>query len=417
MNTIHVFGGTKLKGSVKIQGSKNAALPILAASILTKDITVLKNCPKISDVYHMLHILEELGGKTSLCEKGVLLDTRRICCSSVSGRESLLMRSSVCLLGALLGRCREVFLPMPGGCAIGKRPIDWHINALSEMGVVFREQKNGWYADGNSMHGATIRLPFPSVGTTENCILAAVLTEGKTEIMGAAKEPEIVALCQYLTACGAKICGAGTATITIEGCTKLCGCDYRIPCDRIVAGTYLFATVGAGGTVFLEEAPTLELKAPMELAQAMGAECIATEDGLFVNMEKRPVNVKRIETGVYPNFPTDLQSAFLCCACVGEGDITIVENLFENRFRIADALKRMGALIWQKDSHTMEVSGVESLHGKAVKAEELRGGAALVLAGLIAQGETTVMDCSYIYRGYENICKDLQELGARIVSV
>ncbi len=326
------------------------------------------------------------------------------------------MRSSLCLLGALIGRCGQVEMEYPGGCVIGKRPIDLHLGALEQMGVCFICEDGKLKGRAEALHGADIHLPFPSVGATENILLAAVAAEGDTRIMGAAMEPEVTELVRYLTGCGARIEGAGTDTLKIQGGQTLYGTDFRICSDRIVAGTYLFACIAAGGSVLLEDAPVKQLEAVLQMAQEMGAGLCVAKEGIYVQAPGRPKSLSHIKTAPYPGFPTDLQSMALAVMTVGDGQCRIEETIFENRFRAAQELKVMGADITLLDERTVLVRGVEKLSGAAVEARELRGGAALVIAGLMAEGTTVVSGCSYIYRGYENICKDLRELGARIVS-
>lgn len=417
MDSIHILGGARLQGKVRIQGSKNAALPILAATLLTNDTTYLRDCPKIADVYQMVNILKSLGCQISWEESGIRVKTEGFSCGQMPKEAITGMRSSLCLLGALIGRCSEVVMEHPGGCVIGERPIDLHILALSQMGVKFREEEGRLRAGSAGLTGADITLPIPSVGATENILLAAVMAKGDTQISGAAREPEIKALCEYLTACGACIEGGGTDRIRIKGGRKLHGAQYVIPADRIVAGTYLFATVAAGGNVFLEAAPAEQMEAPLRAAREMGAVCTVTDEGLYVQKLTRPGEMPFLYTSPYPGFPTDLQSMVLAVRCIGKGKSLIEERIFEDRFRIVEPLKRMGADITVLNSHCVSVQGVSQLRGECVEARELRGGAALVLAGLAAEGETSISGCHYIDRGYENICRDLRELGARVVSV
>lgn len=417
MDSIQIHGGVALQGKVRIQGSKNAVLPILAATLLTKENSYIRNCPKIADVYGMISLLKSLGCAVSWDESGIRVNTGQIRCGEMPAEAITGMRSSLCLLGALLGRCGELMMEYPGGCVIGERPIDLHLKALSQMGVVFTEKEGKIRGVAKRLHGAYIRLPIISVGATENIILAAVMAEGETLIEGAAREPEIVALCEFLKACGAQIEGAGSKRITIKGGFVLHGADYFVPSDRIVAGTYLFATVASGGNVLLERAPALQMEAALLVAEKMGATCTISEEGIYVQARKRPLLLSHLRTVPYPGFPTDLQSVVLAANTVGEGSLLIEETIFENRFRVVEPLKKMGADIDILDARCVRVNGVRRLVGRQVEAQELRGGAALVLAGLMAEGETQVTGCKYIHRGYENICKDLRELGARIVSV
>ncbi len=417
MDSIYVQGGVALRGKVSIQGSKNAVLPILAATLLTRETSCITNCPKITDVHCMVNLLRSLGVVVSWKQNGILVNTENVSLADMPVEAIKGMRSSICLLGALLARCGEVTMEYPGGCMIGERPIDLHISSLQKMGVIFREEQGMLYARTERLQGADILLPSPSVGTTENIILAAVTAEGDTRVIGAAKEPEIVALCRYLELCGARIEGIGTANLLIKGDRKLYGTEYRVPEDRIVAGTYLFGAMVTKGCVFLENAPAEQMQEVLKVAQDMGTKCDITSRGIYVQAPKQLKAVPRIETGPYPGFPTDLQSMALVANMIAEGTCYIKENLFENRFHIVEYLNNMGACIRVLGPTSVEIEGVERVHGATLKAKDLRGGAALVLAALAAEGESVITGCSYIYRGYENIGKDLRELGARVVSV
>ena len=417
MDSIHIQGGIALQGKVRIQGSKNAVLPILAATLLTKETSYIYNCPKIADVHRMISLLRSLGCFVRWTDGGICVNAENIYCGDMPAEAITGMRSSICLLGALLGRCGEVVMEYPGGCVIGERPIDLHIDALKRMGVSFWEEGNRLRARAERLQGADIVLPIPSVGATENILLAAVTAEGDTQISGAAREPEVSALCNYLECCGAGIDGIGTSQLRIRGGRKLYGTDFHVAADRIVAGTYLLGCVGAGGNVFLENAPYEQMGAVLDVAGQMGAQCTCAEDGIYVQAPEQLCPAAHLKTDVYPGFPTDLQSVALTVLTKAAGKSEIEETIFENRFRVIDPLLRMGADVKMQGSRLAQVNGVEGLHGACVAAEELRGGAALVVAGLMAEGESIIAGCSYIYRGYENICKDLRELGARIVSV
>lgn len=417
MDCIHIQGGVALQGKVRIQGSKNAALPVLAATLLTKETSCIHNCPRIADVHSMVSLLRSLGCSVVWEDGGVRVNAHEVCRREMPEEAITGMRSSLCLLGALIGRCSEVVMEYPGGCVIGERPIDIHLKALSSMGVQFTEEASRLKAVTGGLHGARIELPFPSVGATENILLAAVMAEGDTEVIGAAMEPEVAQLCGYLSSCGADIEGAGTNRLLIHGGKTLYGAEYRIHSDRIVAGTYLFGCIGAGGCVLLEEAPGDQMEAALNVAQQMGGKICVAQEGIYVQAPERPVSVPHIRTAPYPGFPTDLQSMALAVMTVGNGQSLIEEKIFENRFRVAEGLSKMGARIRLLDEKRAVVEGVPGLFGAEVEAKELRGGAALIIGGLMAEGETVISGCPYIYRGYENICKDLRELGARIVSV
>lgn len=415
---IHIRGGVRLQGKVKVQGSKNAALPILAATILAEGESCLKDCPKISDVYRMLRLLQSLGGHVHWEGDGVCVSTGSIITQDMPADAITGMRSSLCLLGALLARCGSIVMEYPGGCVIGKRPINLHLQALEQMGVRFHEEGDRICGQApQGLQGAEIFLALPSVGATENILLAAVTARGCTRIQGAAREPEVEALCRYLNACGARIDGIGSSCLEIQGVRRLHGATYRIPTDRIVAGTYLYAALGTRGCILLEQAPCQHMHGVIRLAERMGAICQVTGEGLYVQSLGELVSPGLIHTGVYPGFPTDMQSIVLAVSTMASGETRIEERIFENRFRVAQPLRQMGADIRQTDSNSLWVGGGCRLHGERVEACELRGGAALVVAGLMAEGETVVTGCEYIERGYENICKDLRELGARIYSV
>ena len=269
MNSIHIQGGVALQGKVRIQGSKNASLPVLAATLLTKETSFLRNCPRIADVHKMVSLLQCLGCYVRWEDGGIRINARNVCRGEMPAEAITGMRSSLCLLGALLGRCGEIVMEYPGGCVIGKRPIDLHVSALKQMGVTFQEENGRLMASTDGLHGADITLPIASVGATENIILAAVMAEGNTIIRGAAREPEVVALCRYLECCGAAIEGIASSTLFIRGGRTLYGADYTVPADRIVAGTYLFGCVGAGGNVLLEMAPWKDMEAVLWVAEQM----------------------------------------------------------------------------------------------------------------------------------------------------
>lgn len=418
MDSIHIHGGVCLQGKVKIQGSKNAVLPILAATVLTRESNVIHNCPRIADVYQMLSLLQCIGCEVCWEDDGVRVDAGHINLCQMPSEAITGMRSSLCLLGALIGRVGEVVMEYPGGCVIGDRPIDLHLSALREMGVIFQEEERRIRGTTEyGLHGAEIVMEKSSVGATENVILAAVMAEGNTILHNAALEPEVEALCHYLQQCGAVIEGIGTDCIEITGGRTLYGTNYRVPSDRIVAGTYLFGCMATGGNVLLENAPVDHMKSVIDMAVSMGAECQPAKEGLYIQTPERLLSVGALKTAPYPGFPTDLQSIALTVFTKINGSTLVEETIFENRFRVVEPLIQMGACIETLDKKRVRVHGPRSLTGCEVEAKELRGGAALVVAGLMADTETVIYECQYIYRGYENICKDLRELGARIYSV
>ena len=416
MDSICIQGGIALQGKVRIQGSKNASLPVLAATLLVGECSFIRNCPRIADVHAMVSLLKSLGCSVCWNKTGITVDSAQVRRGEMPKEAVKGMRSSLCLLGALIGRCSEVVMEHPGGCVIGERPIDLHLSALGQMGVEFEEKEGRLKAVSARLHGACICLPFPSVGATENVLLAGVMAEGDTVLEGAAREPEILTLCRFLQQCGAWIEGAGSSKLVIHGGRRLYGTDFTVPADRIVAGTYLFGCIGAGGSILLEQAPREEMETVLCAAEQMGGRVCVSKEGIYVQAPGRPLPIE-LATAPHPGFPTDLQSVVLAVEAKGEGCSRIQENIFENRFRVAQELQKMGARIERSGPRTVSVHGVESLCGRSVEARELRGGAALVVAGLMAEGETLVGGCQYIYRGYENIGRDFRELGARVASV
>ena len=416
MDSIRIQGGIALQGKVRVQGSKNASLPVLAATLLVGECSFIRNCPRIADVHAMVSLLKSLGCSVCWNKTGITVDSAQVRRGEMPKEAVKGMRSSLCLLGALIGRCSEVVMEHPGGCVIGERPIDLHLSALGQMGVEFEEKEGRLKAVSARLHGACICLPFPSVAATENVLLAGVMAEGDTVLEGAAREPEILTLCRFLQQCGAWIEGAGSSKLVIHGGRRLYGTDFTVPADRIVAGTYLFGCIGAGGSILLEQAPREEMETVLCAAEQMGGRVCVSKEGIYVQAPGRPLPIE-LATAPHPGFPTDLQSVVLAVEAKGEGCSRIQENIFENRFRVAQELQKMGARIERSGPRTVSVHGVESLCGRLVEARELRGGAALVVAGLMAEGETLVGGCQYIYRGYENIGRDFRELGARVASV
>lgn len=417
MSVIQIIGLTPLNGEISIQGSKNAVLPMMAAALLHRGITVLSNVPVIRDVACMVDILEFLGARC--CQKGdcLFIDARHVTETSIPEKYVTAMRSSIVVLSALLGRMGEGISCYPGGCLIGARPIDLHLMALRCLGADIQE-KDGLivakYSEPEGLKGAEIHLPYPSVGATEQAILASVLAKEVTVIHGAAREPEIGQLCRFLNNMGAVICGMGTDHLMIQGVESLHDSSFRVEGDRIVAGTYAAAVAAATGKVILREVRSPELMVPLEMLKRAGAS-IKTETccrQIQVTMDRRPQALD-IKTGPYPEFPTDLQSPFMAFLAAGEGTSTIEERVFEGRFATADALAQMGAVIQTKGRKAV-IKGRYPLKGAKVSASDLRGGAALAVAALGAEGETIIKDCFHIERGYEDICRDLAALGADI---
>lgn len=413
MDQIEILGGISLYGEIPVQGCKNAALPIMAAAILQSGKVELLNCPEISDVFLMMSILEELGCKCTLNNHTLLMDTTNIKSGVIPGKYGKTMRSVITLAGSLLGRLGECSIPYPGGCVIGSRPIDFHLDAFRSMGVEIEEEEERIAGKTAYLTGSIIRLPFPSVGATQNCILAAVLAHGKTIIYGAAREPEVAELCEFLLSMGACICGAGSGRIVISGVRKLHGGTFRLSSDRIVAGTYLLAAAGTRGRLTLTNAPAGSLGNLRSLLEKMGAEWIEEEDRITLDGEKAYQPIPYVRTAPYPGFSTDLQSQLLAVLSVAYGESVLEERIFEARFKIVEPLKTMGADL-EIMGNSVRVRGVPALYGANVAAGELRGGAALVTAGLLAEGKTVIENLHFIDRGYEDICADLRRAGAAI---
>ncbi len=426
-------GKKPLDGRIQIQGSKNAALPILAACMLIPGLCVLNNCPDITDIECMCSLLKSTGAVINTVAADTKTTTQtgnRIEINTCSVRGNRLperyvsaMRSSVIMMGAMLGRLGEVYVNYPGGCVIGERPIDLHLYGLEKLGAQIWIEGNHIHAYADELKGAVIDFPFSSVGATQNIILAAVTARGTTVIKNAAREPEITELCKFLNRAGACIDYSGTmlktGRIVIQGVelSKLHGVTYDIISDRIVAGTYLFAALAAGGEITLENIPIRQLDSICDTIKGMGAVIAVDEvrNELAIDASDRDkiVNLSYIQTDVYPDFPTDLQSPLLVAACMAKGKLVVREKIFSSRFRIVEELQRMGAEI-SIEGDTAVVTGGRELEGRTVIARELRGGAALVIAGLCASGITTVADSGYIRRGYQDIVGDFAGLGAHI---
>lgn len=418
MDKIYVHGRIPLRGHITVQGSKNAALPILAATLLTEETCILQNCPRISDAEQMQMILQRLGCLVRWEQDGLKVTKQsRIEQTRLLYEEVSQMRCSVYFLGALIGTSKVVELPYPGGCVIGARPIDIHIKALEQLNVEIECRQDRLIARTTGLIGNEIQLPFPSVGATENLLMAAVLAKGTTQIIGAAKEPEVVALGQFLLAMGARIKGLGESVLEIEGVRSLHGIRFKIPPDRIVAGTYMFACMGTGGNILLSEVPVKDMESVLSVVDAMGGSLQIEADQIYLQAPATLKAIPHLQTRVHPGFPTDLQSPLLSCLCLAEGQSQIQEDIFEQRFHVVPELMKLGAEIEVLSPSQVRVTGVETLRGSKVAARELRGGAALVVAALSAKGQTIISGKEFIDRGYANLCKDLRDLGARIYSV
>lgn len=413
MGSLLIKGGKPLAGEVSIQGSKNGALPLLTATLLISGKTVLHNCPRIKDIHAMAELLKTLGCEVSFEKNTITIDATQICDTHCPQKQVQAMRSSIMLLGPLLGRCKSVRMNRPGGCVIGERPTDLHEMALQRMNVRFETDRDTITAYTDHLKGADIRLPFPSVGATENIIMAAVLAEGVTHLSNAAREPEIRLLCDFLTRSGARIRGIGGSELEIHGVKELHEAHIKVMPDRIVAGTYLLAGAATRGNVVLRNAPCRQLESLIGILRQMGAAVFADEDILYMDAEEADRPVEYVCTQVYPGFPTDLQSMLLATLSKVKGESILEETIFEDRFKIVPELQRMGADI-DLDGRIARVRGVKELKGRVLTACELRGGAALVIAALAAKGESEISGGHFIERGYENICRDLQCLSADI---
>lgn len=412
MGTYIVRGGKKIEGEFVVRGSKNAALPILAACLLAEDEVVLENLPHIRDVFQMLDILKELGCRVEVTGRTVLIDSRHLKTTEITDETVQKMRSSILFLGALLGREKRAKLSYPGGCAIGKRPIDMHLSSFEKMGVQIREENCFLDCRADCILGCHIHLPFPSVGATENILLLAAKAEGVTLIQNAAKEPEIVALARFLRACGAEIYGEGTSSILIEGVTHLHGAFFSIPADRIEGGTFLCAAAMTGGELLLRGLEREQMGATLEVLRMTGCRFL-WEDILWMHPPKKLRSDFTIITGPFPAFPTDMQPLMMSLLTLAKGSCMISETVFEARFSQGKELCRMGADI-RVSGRNASIRGVEKLHGAEVFGKDLRCGAALLVAALAAEGESLVHGSQYVERGYEKIEGAFSFLGGDI---
>lgn len=415
MSSICIEGGYPLSGELKTQGSKNAALPILAASVLHKGITRLNNCPRISDVDSMIEILKKIGCIVNWEKHTLVIDATNITSYEIPDEYTKRMRSSFILLGPLLGRKKKAIIAYPGGCSIGVRPVNIHLNALESMNVSIVVEESQISASTKKIQGSRIRLPYPSVGATQNCILAAVYGHGTTELCNCAKEPEVVELCKCLNQMGAKIRGLGRSIIRIDGVRKLHDTEYEISADRIAAGTYLTAAAITKGEITLTHMEPFYLTNLLEVLIRSGCQIKQYIDA--VEISARNANkikaIDLIKTGPYPEFPTDMQSQIMSLLMLSEGTSIIKETVFEDRYKTAYELEKMGANIKIEGKNAI-IQGVSTIKGAKVEAHDLRGGAALVIAALAAQGTSYIEGFSYIERGYEDLCESLENLGAHI---
>ena len=414
MSELVINGGKKLSGEICVQGAKNSVLPVLAATVLCGGECVIHNCPELSDVETSLKILAHLGCGCKKDGDTVAVNAKDISDYSIPDTLMREMRSSVVFLGAVIGRTGKAVISSPGGCELGPRPIDLHLSSLNKMGVTVREEHGYLNCTAeNGLHGAEITLNFPSVGATENIILSAVLAEGDTVIHGAAKEPEISDLADFLNSAGARINGCGSDTVRIRGVKTLGGAEHSIIPDRIVAATYMACAAVTGGNITLKNVMPPHMASILWLFNESG--CKVNINGKSINLlsPQRLLRVPTVRSLVYPGFPTDAGPIAAALLCKADGTSVFVENIFENRFRYVDELKRFGAKI-KTEGKIAVIEGVTELSAADCKATDLRGGAALVIAALAANGKSKIGEIQHIERGYEDITENLRLIGADI---
>lgn len=415
MEGIRILKGEKpLQGEIRISGSKNAALPIMAATVLHPGEFILHDIPVLKDIAVMREVLISLGGRVEQRGNSIFIDTRQIDSIEIPDQLMRKMRASILFMGPLLGRFGKVRISQPGGCSIGPRPIDWHIKGFKQMDAIFQESHGFISGQSSQLQGKEIHLDFPSVGTTENIMLGAVRAEGVTVIRNAAREPEIVDLQNFLNSMGADIFGAGTDMIKISGQKTLQACEHTVIPDRIEAGTFLIAGAITRGKVKLHNVIPEHLEATLAKIDEAGFKVRVEGETLTLLPTGQKTNPLEIKTQPYPGFSTDMQPQFMALMALAGGTSLISENIFENRMKHAEELKRMGARI-RVEGRTAIVQGVDRLFGAFVESPPaLRAGAALVLAGLAAEGETVITDIEHIQRGYEDLVGKMKALGAEI---
>lgn len=416
MEHLKIEGGRKLCGEVQVQGAKNAVLPLLAACILTDETVSLQGVPPLTDVRCMGAILKELGCRVKMEGDTITVDSSSAASHLLPSALTKELRSSVFMLGSVLSRFKRAKIAYPGGCDIGLRPIDLHLSGLKRLGVTIREEDGFICCEADKLRGAEILLDFPSVGATENIMLAAVKAEGVTVLKNAAKEPEIVDLQSFLNRMGARVRGAGHSTVVIEGVKKLKGVAYTPIKDRIEAGTFLIAAALCGGEVEINGIEEENISSLLHKLRENGCKIHIKNDKIILRRISPLLANKLIQTSPFPGFPTDLQAPMLALNTVANGTCVVEENLFETRFHHVPELKKMGADVVVKD-RTAIVRGVSELHAAEVFSKDLRGGAALVIAALRAQGVSRVMNCSFIDRGYAFLEDKFNALGAKVERV
>ncbi len=412
MDKLRITGGRPLEGEVRVSGAKNAALPIMCAALLSAKPLALTNVPRLRDVSTMAKLLAQMGVAVERGDDKTVLHARSITDPTAAYELVKTMRASVLVLGPLLARCGQAKVSLPGGCAIGQRPVDQHVKGLQAMGATISIEHGYMQASASRLRGARIVMDMVTVTGTENLMMAAALAEGETLLENAAREPEVVDLARCLRAMGAKIEGAGSDKIRIQGVASLSGAEYRVMPDRIETGTYLAAAAATGGRIRLVGAEAGSLDATLQKLREAGARITSRDSSIELEMAGRPAAVG-LRTAPYPGFATDMQAQFMALACVADGTAVITETIFENRFMHAIELQRLGADI-RLEGNTAVVKGVERLQGAAVMATDLRASAGLVIAGLVAEGDTVVDRIYHLDRGYETLEKKLGQLGARV---
>ena len=414
MSEYRIEGGYRLKGEVNVQGSKNSALPILAACAVCRGVSVIHNCPLLSDIRATINILKHLGCRVDMDGNTVTVDSTTVTADAVPDELMHEMRSSVIFLGAVASRLGKAVLSLPGGCEIGLRPIDLHIDALRRLGAEITEEGGHIYLDcPNGLTGTVITLSFPSVGATENVLIAASTAKGTTVLVNAAREPEISDLADFLNRCGARISGAGEGIITIEGVQTLHGAEHTVIPDRIVAATYMLAACVTQGNVLLKNIIPAHLGPVVSLLQEAGCDVRVGPRMLRISAPPRIKAVSTVRTMPHPGFPTDVQAPMMSACSLADGTTVVIETIFESRYRHVPELCRFGADILV-DGRIAVIKGVPRLQAASVEASDLRGGAALVIAALAAQGESTVRGVRHMDRGYEAFERQLCQLGAHI---
>lgn len=414
MSVLRINGGKRLSGEVLIHGAKNSALPVLAASLAVGGVCEIHNCPNLSDVAAAGSILKYLGCRAQWSDSVFFVDSKSVDRFDIPEKLMREMRSSIAFLGAMLARSQSVRLSMPGGCELGPRPIDLHIDSLRRMGASV-EERDGciiFSVDGR-LKGCRVPLAFPSVGATENVMTAAATASGTTVITNAAREPEISDLADFLNSCGARISGAGGSTVVIEGVEKLHGCSHTVIPDRIEAATYMASAALTSGCVLLRSVIPEHIMPVVPAFEEMGCAIVFSDNEIKITAPKRLRAVRYTRTMPYPGFPTDAQAIVMACTCTAKGSSVFAETIFDSRFRHTGELARLGAKI-KTDGRIAVVEGVEKLYGTTVSATDLRGAAALVAAGLAAEGTTIVSRLNHLDRGYQDMETALKELGADI---